>query len=58
MASISNNLNHFQQEISSYDCSLVAVSKTKPLELLEEAYAAGQRIFGENIGNLDYLEYC
>lgn len=27
---------------------LVAVSKTKPLEDLEEAYDAGQRIFGEN----------
>lgn len=27
---------------------LVAVSKTKPLEDLREAYAAGQRIFGEN----------
>lgn len=27
---------------------LVAVSKTKPLEDLQEAYAAGQRIFGEN----------
>lgn len=28
--------------------TLVAVSKTKPVLLLEEAYAAGQRIFGEN----------
>lgn len=28
--------------------SLVAVSKTKPVELLMEAYEAGQRIFGEN----------
>ncbi len=28
--------------------TLVAVSKTKPLELLKEAYAAGQRHFGEN----------
>jgi len=28
--------------------TLVAVSKTKPNELLEEAYSAGQRIFGEN----------
>jgi pyridoxal phosphate enzyme (YggS family) len=28
--------------------TLVAVSKTKPVELLEEAYAAGQRHFGEN----------
>lgn len=28
--------------------TLVAVSKTKPLEDLQEAYDAGQRIFGEN----------
>jgi PLP dependent protein len=27
---------------------LVAVSKTKPVELLREAYDAGQRVFGEN----------
>lgn len=27
---------------------LVAVSKTKPVEYIEEAYAGGQRIFGEN----------
>ncbi len=27
---------------------LVAVSKTKPVESIREAYAAGQRIFGEN----------
>jgi hypothetical protein len=30
------------------DITLVAVSKTKPLEAIEAAYAAGQRIFGEN----------
>ena len=29
-------------------CTLVAVSKTKPLEDLTEAYDAGQRHFGEN----------
>ncbi len=28
--------------------SLVAVSKTKPIECIIEAYAAGQRHFGEN----------
>ena len=28
--------------------ALVAVSKTKPVELLQEAYEAGQRDFGEN----------
>ena len=27
---------------------LVAVSKTKPIEMLKEAYEAGQRVFGEN----------
>jgi PLP dependent protein len=27
---------------------LVAVSKTKPLELLQQAYQSGQRVFGEN----------
>ena len=29
-------------------CTLVAVSKTKPLEDLQEAYEADQRHFGEN----------
>ncbi len=29
-------------------CRLVAVSKTKPVEQLMEAYDAGQRLFGEN----------
>jgi hypothetical protein len=27
---------------------LVAVSKTKPAEAVQEAYEAGQRVFGEN----------
>jgi hypothetical protein len=30
------------------EVTLVAVSKTKPLELVQQAYARGQRIFGEN----------
>ncbi|WP_085907726.1 YggS family pyridoxal phosphate-dependent enzyme [Kiloniella majae] len=30
------------------DVNLIAVSKTKPLEAVEEAYTAGQKIFGEN----------
>jgi uncharacterized pyridoxal phosphate-containing UPF0001 family protein len=30
------------------DVTLVAVSKTKPLADLQAAYAAGQRVFGEN----------
>ncbi len=30
------------------DVNLIAVSKTKPLEAVDEAYAAGQKVFGEN----------
>ncbi len=30
------------------DVQLVAVSKTKPVEIIQEAYNAGQRVFGEN----------
>jgi hypothetical protein len=33
---------------SKDDVRLVAVSKTKPLALLKQAYSCGQRIFGEN----------
>ena len=45
--SISKNLNEFLQQIPE-NVKLVAVSKTKPLEDIMEAYEAGQRIFGEN----------
>lgn len=30
------------------DVTLIAVSKTKPIEMIEEAFAAGKRDFGEN----------
>ena len=30
------------------EVTLIAVSKTKPVEILQEAYDAGARIFGEN----------
>lgn len=29
-------------------CNLIAVSKTQPVEKIQEAYNAGQRLFGEN----------
>ena len=47
MADITQNLKQFQSELPE-DVTLVAVSKTKPNEDLQEAYDAGQRIFGEN----------
>ena len=46
--SIKQNIEHFNQELSSTKAKLVAVSKTKPNEDLLQAYEAGQRDFGEN----------
>ena len=45
--SITENLHHIQSQLPSH-VTLVAVSKTKPVADLMEAYEAGQRIFGEN----------
>ena len=45
--SIQNNLRSIQTTLPE-NVTLVAVSKTKPLSDLMEAYQAGQRIFGEN----------
>ena len=45
--SIKDNL-HSILSFLPYHVTLVAVSKTKPVSDLMEAYDAGQRIFGEN----------
>lgn len=45
--SIKNNLHTIKSSLPSH-VTLVAVSKTKPVAHLMEAYNAGQRIFGEN----------
>jgi hypothetical protein len=54
---IQENLNHIKKQIAETcfkmaidpkKIVLVNVSKTKPLSVLEEGYAAGMRIFGEN----------
>lgn len=45
--SISENLNKIKSSLPEH-VTLVAVSKTKPVSDLMEAYNAGQRIFGEN----------
>jgi len=44
---IKNNINNLRQNLPP-GCKLIAVSKTKPPEKIEEAYHAGQRLFGEN----------
>ncbi|MFC4740517.1 YggS family pyridoxal phosphate-dependent enzyme [Flavobacterium ponti] len=45
--SIANNLQTIKSQLPNH-VTLVAVSKTKPVSDLMEAYEAGQRIFGEN----------
>jgi len=44
---IKENLINIKNSIPA-NVTLVAVSKTKPNELIKEAYSSGQRIFGEN----------
>ena len=44
---IKENLNKVRETVPN-DVTLIAVSKTKPVTDLQEAYDAGQRIFGEN----------
>ena len=45
--SIAKNLKKIKSEIPE-NVTLVAVSKTKPIAAILEAYNAGQRVFGEN----------
>ena len=44
---ISNNLKQIKTTLPS-SVELVAVSKTKPIEDIQQAYDSGQRVFGEN----------
>lgn len=57
MSFIAENLSSVKQRIERaalragrrpQDITLIAVSKTKPAELIREAYNCGQRVFGEN----------
>jgi len=54
---IADNISQTQQQIAQFEqnhqraadsVKLLAVSKTKPVSAIEEAYAHGQRLFGEN----------
>lgn len=48
MSSLKENIAQFNKELEGTECKLVAVSKTKPVEMLQEAYDLGIRVFGEN----------
>jgi pyridoxal phosphate enzyme (YggS family) len=45
--SIAANIGKIKQELSQ-NIKLIAVSKTKPVQTIMEAYQAGQKVFGEN----------
>ena len=45
--SIAQNIQHYRATLPEH-VTLVAVSKTKPIKDIQEAYNAGQRVFGEN----------
>jgi len=45
--SIASNLEEIKSQLPNH-VKLVAVSKTKPVAAILEAYTAGQRVFGEN----------
>ncbi|WP_417887250.1 YggS family pyridoxal phosphate-dependent enzyme [Zunongwangia sp.] len=47
MGTIAENIKNYTDELPE-GVDLIAISKTKPIEALKEAYDAGQRIFGEN----------
>ena len=44
---IADNLKEFKNKLAA-NVRLLAVSKTKPIAMLQAAYDAGQRDFGEN----------
>ena len=46
--SIKDNIKEFVRFLNTYNCRLIAVSKTKSQEEIMLAYAAGQKDFGEN----------
>ncbi|MGV3684899.1 MAG: YggS family pyridoxal phosphate-dependent enzyme [Daejeonella sp.] len=47
--SIAANISAIKEELGNSEVKLIAVSKTKPVESIIEAYGTGQRIFGENM---------
>jgi len=45
---ITKNIEKINSSLSGTDARLIAVTKTKPIQDLQEAYQANCKIFGEN----------
>jgi pyridoxal phosphate enzyme (YggS family) len=48
MSSIRTNIEQIDRVLQGSSCKLIAVTKTKPVDMLLEAYEAGCKMFGEN----------
>lgn len=48
LAEVNQNINKSKEISNNLDVELIAVSKTKPVDMLKEAYECGIRDFGEN----------
>jgi len=48
MSSVRESIDLIHSQLTATDCKLVAVTKTKPVSLLQQAYEAGCKRFGEN----------
>jgi hypothetical protein len=48
MSNLKKNIELLHQEIQHKPCKLIAVTKTHPIEVLQEAYNLDLRVFGEN----------
>lgn len=46
--SVKESIVAFGKQLEGTPCKLIAVSKTKPVSMIREAYDVGQRDFGEN----------
>ena len=53
--SITQNIKSLKSELPT-SVTLVAVSKTKPNSLIEEAYAAGESYFPETMPEMNYYQ--
>jgi len=49
LMSIAANISAIKEQLINTEVKLIAVSKTKPVESITEAYNAGLRVFGENM---------
>ena len=51
--SVKENILEFNKQLEGSNCKLIAVSKTKPVELIREAHEAGRWLGDDPLGIFD-----